>query len=122
MTAETYDIAIDQGADWDFTLRWKVGPTKRSATPKNTTGYDARMQVRETYTSAEPVLELTTENAGIQLGIDGSFQFYISASAAAGIEPGMYVYDIEAIAPAPDNRVSKLLRGSFRVVPEVTRP
>lgn len=61
MASDTYDLTIDQGADWAWTIRWKVGSTQRSAAPKDITGYFARMQIRRTYSSENPMLSLTSQ-------------------------------------------------------------
>ena len=119
MAADTYDLTIDQGADWTWTIRWKVGANERRAELKDTTGYTARMQVRQKYDSLNPVISLTTENGLIELGSDGSFQLNIPSSVTEDLPPGKFVYDFEAVSP--EGFVTKLVRGTFRVVPEVTR-
>lgn len=119
MAADTYDLTIDQGADWQWTIRWKVGSNERRATPKDTDGYTARMQVRQKYDSATAVITLTTENGRIEFGSDGSFQLNIPSSVTKDLPPGKFVYDFEAVSP--EGFVTKLVRGTFRVVPEVTR-
>lgn len=119
MAADTYDLTIDQGADWFWTIRWKVGSNARTSVAKNTSGYTARMQVRRKHTDTATVLNLTTANGGIVVGSDGSFQLRATATQTAAMPPGKSVYDVEAIAP--DGVVTKLARGQIVVVPEVTR-
>lgn len=119
MSADSYDLRIDQGADWVWTIRWKVGSTARNTVPKNTTGYTARMQIREKYTSPTALITLTTENSGIQIGTDGSFQVHITATQSSAMPSGNFVYDIEAVDP--EGFVTKLVRGKVRVIPEVTK-
>jgi hypothetical protein len=119
MAADTYDLTIDQGADWFWTIRWKVGSSARSATPKDTTGYTARMQVRRRHTDTTTQLNLTTENGGIVVGSDGSFQLRATAIQTAAISSGRGVYDVEAISPT--GIVTKLARGQISIVAEVTR-
>ena len=43
MAADTYDLTIDQGADWFWSIRWLVGKTKRASTPKDVSGYTVRL-------------------------------------------------------------------------------
>jgi hypothetical protein len=119
MAADTYDLTVDQGADWSWTIRWKVGSTERRATMKDTAGFKARMQVRQKYDSPSVLISLTTENGRIVFGSDGSFQLNIPSSITETLTPGKYVYDFEAVSPG--GAVTKLVRGTFRVVPEVTR-
>lgn len=119
MAADTYDLTIDQGADWFWTVTWKVGSTARSSVAKDTTGFSARMQVRAKYDSPTTVLNLNSPSNGISVSTTGIFSVHVTATQTAAIEPGKYVYDIEAVAP--DGVVTKLARGTVRVVAEVTR-
>lgn len=119
MAADTYDLTIDQGADWFWTVTWKVGSTARSATPKDTSGFTARMQAREKYDSATTVLNLTSANGGIDVSSNGIFSIHATAEQTAAIPAGKYVYDIEAVSDA--GIVTKLARGRIRVVAEVTQ-
>lgn len=119
MAAETYDLRIDQGADWTWTIRWKVGSSPRNQTMKDTTGFTCRMQIREKYTSATTLISLSTPSSGIVRGSDGSFQITITAAQSATLPAGSFVYDVEAVSPT--GQVTKLVRGKVRVVPEVTR-
>ncbi len=80
------------------------------------------MQVRPTYESSEVLLELTTENGGIELGdTDGSIELYISDDTMITVAEGIYVYDLELIAPSANLFVYKILQGNFAVRSEVTR-
>lgn len=119
MAADTYDLTIDQGADWFWTVTWKVGSTARSSTFKDTTGFTARMQVRAKYDSPTTVLNLSSANGGIAVSSAGIFSVHATAAQTAAVTPGKYVYDIEAVAP--NGTVTKLARGTVRVVAEVTR-
>jgi len=58
-----FDITINQGATFELTITWKDS----AGTAINLTGYTARMQVRETYSSATSIVSLTNA-AGITLG------------------------------------------------------
>ncbi len=119
MAADTYDLTIDQGADWFWTIRWKTGPNARSSVAKNTSGYTARMQVRPTYGSSTMTLSLTSANGGISVSDNGMFQIHATAAQTAAISSGKYVYDVEAVSSS--GVVTKLARGTVQVVPEVTR-
>jgi hypothetical protein len=109
------NLVCPQGATFRRTLTWKIGNT-----PINLTGYSARMQVREAYDSSSFLLSLTSSNAGITLGGPlGTIVFYISNIDTSNIRAGVYVYDLELIAPNGD--VTRLIQGKFDTTPEVTR-
>ena len=80
------------------------------------------MQVRPTYESSTVLLELTTENGGITLGdTDGSIALFVDDTVMISIDEGIYVYDLELVAPSADLFVYKILTGNFAVRSEVTR-
>jgi hypothetical protein len=64
MSAGTFNIVAEQGATYNklFTLTNSAGDLI------DLTGYTARLQVREKYSSETKLLDLTTENGGITLG------------------------------------------------------
>jgi hypothetical protein len=79
------------------------------------------MQVRPNNTSETILLEMTTENGGIELGAtDGSIALYVDDVVMAGIPEGIYVYDLELLAPSADLYIYKILQGNFAVRSEVT--
>jgi hypothetical protein len=113
------DLNMWQGASWDYTLTWQTG-----GTAVNLTGYDARMQVRETYDATLPVLSLTA-GTGITLGgTAGTIVLEATATQTAAIDatppgPQQYVYDLELVSGA--GIVTRLVEGRLLVYPEVTR-
>jgi hypothetical protein len=125
MSAGIYNIVSDQGATFAQTLTWKDA----NGTAINLTGYTARMQVREKYSSVHAVLSLTTENGRIALGGSaGTIALAVSAADMAALSipdaPGSppaksLVYDLELVAAG--GQVTKLLMGTFTVRREVTR-
>lgn len=115
--AGLYNIVADQGSTLSRIIYYK-DPAK---VPIKFTGYTARMQVRPTNNSPTILLELTTENGGIELGAtDGSIALYIDDVTMASIPEGIYVYDLELIAPSANLYVYKILQGNFAVRSEVT--
>ena len=71
-----FDITINQGATFELTITWKDS----AGTAINLSGYTARMQVRETYSSATSIVSLTNA-AGITLGgAAGTVAILISAT------------------------------------------
>lgn len=129
MAAGIYDIIIEQGADWRLVLTWK----DEAGEPVNLTGYQARMQVRESFASKFKVFDLTTENGRISIdSATGLVDMRMDAAmtAAAIINPAktawidgkqaqQLVFDLEMIAP--DNAVTRLIQGTALFVPEVTK-
>jgi hypothetical protein len=113
----TDDQAIEQGATWSRQFNYK----DPNGVAINLTGYTARMQVRAKRTNPEVLLELTTENGGIVLGgADGSVTLQASAVDTAAFTWTRGVYDVELISAG--GIVTRFIRGSVSVSPEVTRP
>lgn len=113
--AATYHIIADQGATFTRSIVRK----DRNKRVIPTLNHTARMQVRETYTSESPIIDLTTENDGIQIdGPKGTISILIHASEMESVPAGKYVYDLEIVSD--EGIVERLIMGSFTVRPEVT--
>ena len=112
----TFNITINQGATFELTVTWKDS----AGTAINLTGYSARMQVRETYSSTTSVVSLTN-GSGITLGGSaGTIAIVISATTTAALTaPFSGVYDLELVSAG--GVVTRLLQGAATVSPEVTR-
>lgn len=116
--AGLYNIVADQGSTLSRIIYYK-DPAKK---PIKFNGYTARMQVRPSVDSDTIILSLTTENGRIELGTtDGSISLYVDDATMITIPEGIYVYDLELIAPSADLFVYKILQGNFAVRSEVTR-
>lgn len=116
--AGLYNIVADQGSTLSRIIYYK-DPAKK---PIAFSGYTARMQVRSTVDSDTVILELTTENGRIELGdTDGSISLYVADTVMISIPEGIYVYDLELVAPSSTLYVYKILQGNFAVRSEVTR-
>jgi hypothetical protein len=111
-----FDITINQGATYELTVTWKDS----AGTAINLTGYSARMQVRETYSSTSTIVSLTN-GSGITLGgAAGTIAIAISATTTAALTaPFSGVYDLELVSAG--GVVTRLLQGAATVSPEVTR-
>jgi len=111
-----FDITINQGATFELTITWKDS----AGTAINLTGYTARMQVRETYSSSSTIISLTS-GSGITLGgAAGTVAILISATTTAALTaPFSGVYDLELVSAG--GVVTRLLQGAATVSPEVTR-
>lgn len=113
----SYNLEINQGATLALVATWKDS----AGTAVNLTGYTARLNVRETYSSASAILTLTTENGGITLGGSaGTITLSASATTTAALTaPFSGVYDLELVSGG--GVVTRLLEGVATVSPEVTR-
>jgi hypothetical protein len=109
-----YNTTCPQGATYDIQFTYKINKF-----PVNLTGYSARMQVRESYSSPNTLVSLST-GSGITLGESaGTINILISAVETAAFTPNTYIYDIELVSP--NQSVIRIVEGSFIVTPEVTR-
>ena len=114
MKPAKYNIVCPQGSTFDLQFTYKI-----KKFPVNLTGYTARMQVRESYTSFNTLVSLAT-GSGITLGGKaGTISIFISAVETAAFNPNAYVYDLELVSP--NQEVIRITEGSFTVTPEVTR-
>lgn len=119
--AGTYRIVCDQGKTFTRTLTY--GSTVAGVfTPFDNSGMSARMQVRRTFDSNPPVLNLTTGTGEIVLGgVNGNITVTVDAVTMATLR-GDYVYDLELVDTVPNpDIVYGIVRGSFTVRPEVTK-
>lgn len=111
----SFDLTINQGETFSLTVTWKDS----AGTAINLTGYTARLQVRETYSSSSTVISLTS-GSGITLGgAAGTIAIVISAATTAALTaPFSGVYDLELVNSTV---VTRLLQGAAVVTPEVSR-
>lgn len=120
MTA-TYHIKIEQGATYLSPLMtWKT----QSGNPIDLTGWKARMQVRQSISAPTVLLNLTTENGGIELGDAlGTVRLKLSAEQTSALVWSEGVYDLELINPDSINGdfVKRFLSGKVNISKGVTR-
>jgi hypothetical protein len=114
MLAGTYDIICEQGA----TFRRIISVVNADGSLPDYSESTARMQVRPSIESATVIIALNTENGGITL-VDNSLTLAITATNTAALPIGTYKYDLEIQTGV---EVIRLIQGSFKVSPEVTRP
>jgi hypothetical protein len=102
-----------QGSTFNQSLTYSI-----DGVPVNLTGYAARMQVKEKYSSTVKQLDLTTSNGGITLGgALGTITINATATQTSTIVPKEYIYDLELVYISTVNRI---IEGKFIVTPEVT--
>lgn len=118
MAAGKHNFLCEQGATFNPTITWK----DEAETPVSLVGYTARMQVRTNYADSGVaiIISLTTENGRITLGgAAGTIELFIDADDTDGLPSGTHKYDLEL--ESNDGTVVRLLKGNFKVDPEVTR-
>ena len=128
MLAGTYNMLAEQGSTLYRVLSLEYpdldnDPTGETFLPWNLDGYTARMQVRRLIEDANYMIEITTENGGIDvepLGEQGRIDLTMTAAQTAALESDG-VYDLEIIDTGATGTVSKVIKGTFTLVPEVTR-
>lgn len=79
------------------------------------TGYTARSQARSAYTDADPAFNFTCSTPDAS----GLIVLSLTDEATALIPKGVYVYDLEVLAPT--GNVYKIIKGKIRVTPEATK-
>ena len=126
MRAGNYNMTCEQGSTFTRLVAIEqpdliADPTGETFENFDLTGYTARMQVRRTIESSTVLLNLTTENGGLDVmpyEASNEILINVSANVTASISTSG-VYDIEIISPT--GTVSRILQGTFTVSPEVTR-
>lgn len=111
--AANYDITIEQGATFTFTL---------TVTGVNLTGFTARMQGRTSHAATSTAFSLTSSPAAglvVTAGTNSTIAVTITATQTALLTaPQEGVYDLEYL---DGTTVVRILEGTYRVTPEVTR-
>ena len=105
------NIVLDQGT----TFLTYLALTNTDGSVLDLTGYTARGQIRKWYTSNS----YTTFTITITQPTDGYINLALTANTTANMEPGRYVYDIEAVSGA--NVITRVIEGIVTVTPEVTK-
>lgn len=114
--ADTLAIDFDSGS----LSPYQSGGVLTYYPPLDLTGYTGRMQVRANQAAQDVLLELTTENGGINItGPTGTIEMRSTAAATAALTFGGGVYDLELTAT--DGFVTRLAQGAVTVSREVTR-
>jgi hypothetical protein len=111
--AANYDITIEQGATFAFSI---------TVTGVNLSGYAAAMQGRTTHSATTTAFALTsTPAAGLTItpGTNSVIAVALTATQTAALAaPSEGVYDLEY---SIGGVVTRILEGTYRVTPEVTR-
>lgn len=113
--AGKYTFVMDQGSTWNSVLTWRI-----SGTPVDLSGYSARMQTRATVDSTTTVFSWTSAGGQLVLGgAAGTITMNVADSVTSTYPAGTYVYDLEL--ESGGGETTRLLEGTFKITPEVTR-
>jgi zona occludens toxin (predicted ATPase) len=116
MAAAQYDFEIEQGATLLKPIVWKDS----TGAAVNLTGYTAKMQVRQSTSSDEVLLELSNTNGKLTITpLTGTVTMVFSAATTADIDWKRGKYDLELTAA--DGTVTRLIEGEITVSREITR-
>ena len=121
----TYPIVCPAGATFDLQLLWEI-----DATPVDLTGYEAKLEVKTTYSAAaalitaetstgEITLDEITEVIGGQTVVISNIQINIPADVTAAVPAGNYVYDLKVWTGATPT-VTRLIQGKWQHTAEVS--
>lgn len=117
MTRTTYDIQIIQGETFFLNLRVK----NEEGLLLDLTSYTGAFQARKTYASEDAFIDSATDGT---LGFDNgsastNLTYTLSATETAALPVTKGVYELEIVNNI--GTVTKVLRGTITVLPEVTR-
>lgn len=116
MAAAQYDFEIEQGATLLKPIVWKDS----AGVAVNLTGYAAKMQVRQSASSPDVLLELSNTNGKLTITpLTGTVTMVFSATTTAAIDWKRGKYDLELTSA--DGTVTRLLEGEITVSREITR-
>lgn len=122
MLAGRYNIVCEQGATFrrEFTLQYPDELDPTIYYNYDLSNYKARMQVRRTVDSSDPMLSIDSEELGgiVIDGENGKLYVEITAEQTSDITTNG-VYDIEI--EDETGVVSRMVQGEFLLSPEVTR-
>lgn len=126
----TSHLIGDQGTTWSWTLSLKDS----TGTAINLTGYSARGQIRNSWSSSTVAATITCTVPSPSSS--GNIACVVAASTTAALTPcsrrvtetnygqftgnGVYVYDVEIYTGSPEV-VERVQRGNIYIDPEVTK-
>lgn len=120
MPAAYWKLRLDQGETWSLLLRLSNSASGETpAAPLNLTGFTVRMQIRESITSATPLLSLTVGDGITVTPLTGEILIEVADDVIAAWAWRYALYDLEI--ESPSGRTTRLLKGEVEVSPEVTR-
>ena len=132
MAAGSYSFTIEQGATTDFELVYKDS----SGNPNDLTGYNARMQLKDSHGGSTTYLTLSSSlnpdgtglnlsgsggNAASKPPTSGSIGIYISHTTSSNLTFSSAFYDLEIVSGSGNTAtVTRLVQGKVNLSKEVT--
>ena len=132
MAAGNFSFTIEQGATTDFELVYKDS----SGNPIDLTGYEARMQLKDSIGGSSTFLTLSSslksDGTGLNLSgsggnaaskplTSGSIGVFISHTSSSNLTFGTAVYDLEIVSGSGVGTVvTRLIQGKVSLSKEVT--
>ena len=114
MTPGRLNFTCPQGSTFRRTITYKIDDV-----PVNLSGYQGRLQVRESHDSTDYIVSLINGNGITMGGSAGTIDILIADSVTSGFITGDHVYDLEI--KSSGSITDRIIEGRFNVTPEVTR-
>ena len=112
--AFSYNLIVNQGETFQRTFTYKAGGNLVDLST-----HSGRMQIRNTYDSPSPLVDLTSGAGDITLSATGKIVITIASSVTTALTaPDTGVYDLEIITSG--GVVTRLVQGTVSITPEVT--
>ena len=110
--AQYTDITIDQGS----TYTGKIPVVGANKLPVDLTGFNARGQIRRSYSSLTSVNFMTS----IDEPVSGEIYISLTPTQTAEMRPGRYVFDVE-IYNGDESDVIRVCEGQAEITPRATK-
>lgn len=124
MISGIYNLYCEQGTTFSRLIEIEYPDPINPAIfyPFDLTGFSASLQVRRTVESSTALISLNSTNGnGIEIqpnDVENALRIYMTADQTSSItSDGVYDLEIED----PNGSVSRVLRGTFTLSPQVTR-
>lgn len=116
MSAALHNFTIEQGVTTAKSFVWKDS----NGDVIDLTGYTARMQIREAFTSSSTILSATNQNGQLVITANqGKVTLTLTATETAALTFTTGVYDLELVSAS--GTVTRLVEGTVTLSKEVTR-
>lgn len=112
--AATYPIVCPQGGTFAVSMLWEI-----DGVAVDLTGYQAKLEVKTTYSAAAALITAETSTGEIVLDDTTNIAITIPADVTSAVPAGNYVYDLKVwtgVAPT----VTRLLQGKWQHTAEVS--
>jgi hypothetical protein len=121
MAAAKYSFVIEQGS----TLNFSIVYNDANGQPVNLSQYNAKMQIRQTY-SSPPLLTLSSslnaDGTGLNMSnaVSGTIGIYIASCTSSLLTFNEALYDLDIISGSNCPIVNRILEGKVKLSKEVT--